>query len=251
MELLDAVAAVQRGDVAALRDLDERLVHEPVPGEFPPYFADPKLIWFVAGNPVLVETMPDNVVEVTRALLAHGIPQRDLDYTLELVMTSARAREQGHQRALIETLLEAGASATPDAIAMALAHGELDAVEALHVPATAPIAAAFGRTGELERLLDPGNVQLAFGVAVINARHETTRMTLDAGADVNAFLPVHGHATALHQAALLDDVALLELLVGRGARTDIRDTVFGGTPLEWAQHERRPRATAYLERLAD
>jgi hypothetical protein len=249
VELLAAVAAVQQGDVAALRQLDARLLHEPVPGEFPPYFANPRLIWFVADNPILVETMPGNAVEVARALLAHGIPKPDLDYTLELVMTSARAREQGHQRALIETLLEAGATATPDAIAMALAHGELAAVEALRTPTTAPIAAALGRTEQLRRLLEPEDVQLAFGVAVVNARHEATRVTLDAGADVNAFLPVHGHATALHQAALLDDVALLELLVGRGARTDIRDTVFGGTPLEWAQHEQRPRAIAYLERL--
>jgi peptide-methionine (S)-S-oxide reductase len=214
-------------------------------GPYPPYFARPRLLWFVANNPNLIETMPPNIVAVTRALLAHGAEQEDLDYTLALVMTSAPAREQGHQRPLIATLLAAGAMATPDAVTGALAHGELDAVEAVGA-AGAPVAAAFGRTDELRRLLTPEDIQLAFGLAVINDRAEAARVALDAGADVNAFLPVHAHSTALHQAVLHDDVALLELLIDRGAQTDARDTLWNGTPLDWAIHERRPRAAAYL-----
>jgi ankyrin repeat protein len=69
---------------------------------------------------------------------------------------------------------------------------------------------------------------------------------LEAGADPNAFLPVHTHSTALHQAVLSDDVELLELLVSFGARTDVHDTLWNGTPLDWAIHENRPRARAYL-----
>ena len=34
---------------------------------------------------------------------------------------------------------------------------------------------------------------------------------------------------------------------GRGARADVRDTLWNGTPREWAVHARRPRAAAYLE----
>jgi peptide-methionine (S)-S-oxide reductase len=257
-----AVAAIHAGDLTALErllDAEPRLLRERIlePGCYresgrQQYFLDPKLIWFVAGNPVLVAKLPANIVVVTRALLVRGVEREDLDYTLELVITSAAAREQGHQRRLIDALVFAGATASPRAIERALAHGELAAVEALQQPVTAPVAAARGHAEELSRLLAtaaPGEVQTAFGLAVINAHADAARVALDAGADVNAFLPVHGHSVALHQAALHDDVELLELLVARGARADVRDTLWDGTPLGWAIHEQRPRAAAYLERL--
>jgi hypothetical protein len=42
------------------------------------------------------------------------------------------------------------------------------------------------------------------------------------------------------------------LLVERGARTDARDTLWNGTPLDWARHEHQPRAAAaYLDRVGD
>jgi ankyrin repeat protein len=73
---------------------------------------------------------------------------------------------------------------------------------------------------------------------------------LEAGADVNAFLPVHAHSTALHQAAVNDDVAMIEMLLARGARTDARDKLWEGTPLDWSIHENRPAAQAVLERAS-
>ena len=39
----------------------------------------------------------------------------------------------------------------------------------------------------------------------------------------------------------------MELLIARGARTDIADTPWGGTPLGWAIHQGKTRAQAYLE----
>jgi ankyrin repeat protein len=135
---------------------------------------------------------------------------------------------------------------------MALAHHELGAIEALlrrGQPLTATIAAAFGRLEALAQLL-PGDAQPAFALAVINDQLGAARLALDAGADVNAFLPVHAHSTALHQAVLHDDVELLRLLIERGARTDVRDTLWDGTPLDWARYMPRPQAIAYLESLA-
>ena len=117
---------------------------------------------------------------------------------------------------------------------------------------TAPIAAAFGRDDELARLLPQASMedrQMAFGLAVINRRLNAARLCLDAGADVNAYLPVHKHSQALHQAALHNDLALLELLVARGARLDTRDTLWNGTPLGWAVHNKRTAAEAYLRSL--
>jgi hypothetical protein len=242
-----AVEALHAGDLAALeRLLDEspELLQEPiVDPAWPPYFHDPKLVWFVAGNPKLVDALPETIVEITRLLIARGAS--DLTYTLELVMTSAPAREQGFQLPLMDVLLEAGAVATPRAIVMALAHGELAAVEHLlraGYPLTPTIAAALGRL----EAVPPEDADTALALAVINDRREAARVALEAGADPNAFLPVHAHSTALHQAVLSDDVELLELLVAYGARTDIEDTLWNGTPLDWAIHENRPRARAYL-----
>jgi hypothetical protein len=261
-EFRAAVAAIHAGDVPALERIVEdepRLLHERIrepdcyrdaPRE--QYFLDPQLLWFVADNPHLVETMPLNIVEVTRALLARGADGRD--FTLELVMTSAPARVQGHQIPLMQTLVAAGAVATPEAIDATLAHRELEAVRALGHPLTPSIAAAFGLDEALRGLLasaTPAEVQMAFALAVINDRLEASRVTLDAGADVNAFLPMHSHSEALHQAALTDDVELLELLVERGARLDVRDTLWNGTPYGWAVHAGRTRAAAYLAKTAD
>jgi len=86
-------------------------------------------------------------------------------------------------------------------------------------------------------------------MAVINRQNEAARLALDAGADVNAFLPVHVHSTALHQAAIDENLELMELLVERGARTDIADKLWSSTPLGWATHQGKTRARAYLEGL--
>jgi len=72
-------------------------------------------------------------------------------------------------------------------------------------------------------------------------------MALDAGADPNGFLPVHTHSLPLHIAALHEDLSTMELLVARGARTDIPDKLWGSTPLGWATHENKPRARAWLK----
>src|SRR6478736_1282459 len=178
-----AVAAIHAGDVATLErllDAEPRLRRERIrePACYREsgrrqYFLDPKLVWFVAFNPVPPAPVPDTIVDVTRALLARGVEQEDLDYTLELLMSGAAARQQ--RPALMEALLDAGARATSQGIAMTLAHGELEPVDALlrgGLALTAPIAAALGRTGELPDLLAGDDVQLAFGLAVINARTE-------------------------------------------------------------------------------
>jgi ankyrin repeat protein len=276
MELLDrpvirdrsfraAVTALQRGDVAALaRLLDDepRLLREHIlepdcyrEASRSQYFGDPKLFWFIANNPTLMKRMPDNIVEVAETMIARGVDKADLDYALELVMTSSPAREQGLQIPLLERLMKAGATPTAKAIDVTLAHWELAPIRALlqggH-PMTAPIAAALGQTDRLKDLLreaSAADIQNAFGMAVINRQTEAARLALDAGADVNGFLPVHAHSTALHQAAIDDNLDLMELLVERGARTDIADRLWDSTPLGWASHQGKARARAYLEGL--
>jgi peptide-methionine (S)-S-oxide reductase len=256
-----AVAAIHAGDVAALdRLLDRhpRLLRERAvePDCYPrDYFRDPKLFWFIANNPSLMRKMPASIVALARTMIARGVEPADLDYTLELVLSNGQSRS--HQHELIALLLEAGATATPRAILVALAHRGTQPIKTLlergHAM-TAPIAAGLGRSEALEALLaraTPEVRQDALGMAVINMRVEAARACLDAGADVNALLPVHSHSTPLHQAAVNGDVEMLRLLVARGARLDTRDTLWNGTPLGWAVHTKKRDAEAYLRSLVE
>jgi peptide-methionine (S)-S-oxide reductase len=139
---------------------------------------------------------------------------------------------------------------------MTLGHRELAPILALLQAGhemTAPIAAALGRTDQLVGLLRAApadEIQNALGMAVINGQTDAARLALDAGADPNRFLPVHTHSLPLHQAALDENLELMELLAARGARTDIADKLWNGTPLDWAIHQGKDRARAWLEHLA-
>jgi ankyrin repeat protein len=256
-----AVRAIHAGDVDDLSRVLDRHPHllrarAIEPDCYPQdYFRDPKLFWFIANNPTTMQQMPANIAAIAQVMIARRVEQADLDYTLELVISNSDEIMGGHQAGMIGTLLAAGAKASPHAIAVALAYGQIGPVQALldaGLIMTAPIAAAFGRDDELARLLlrtSKDDRQMAFGLAVVNRRLNAVRLCLDAGADVNAYLPVHKHSMPLHQAALHNDVALLELLVARGARLDTRDTLWNGTPLGWAIHNKKAAAEAYLRSL--
>ncbi|MFN2459190.1 MAG: ankyrin repeat domain-containing protein [Candidatus Velthaea sp.] len=210
-------------------------------------------MWFVANNPILMKSMPPNIVDVARVMLDRGVEREDLDYTLELVTTRAAAREAGLQAPLMRLLLDAGATATRESVHATAAYRELAALRALlgrGYPLSAPLAAALDdpRLAQLLAVADRSDVQIAFGLAMINRHREAARLALEAGADVNAFMPVHAHMTALHQAAQDDDVSTIEFLLARGARLDIRDTIWNGTPLDWATHFDRKAARAALKR---
>jgi ankyrin repeat protein len=155
----------------------------------------------------------------------------------------------------MRVLLDAGATVTPNAITVTLAHRETAPVERLLAagqPMTLEIAAATGRIDDARRLLpgaSPGEVQSSLGMAAINGQVEAARLALEAGADPDGFVPVHKHATPLHVAVLAEDLGLMELLTAHGARLDIRDRMWNGTPLGWAMHQGKAKAKTLLERL--
>lgn len=255
-----AVAAIQSGNLAELLSIlreHPNLVHDRAvePDCYPPsYFSDPRLLWFVANNPILIKKMPANIVQIAEAIIDAGASVDDLNYTLELVMTGSSPRQQGHQLPLMKVLLDHGAQSGD--LMSVLGHGELDPVRFLlerGMAPTAPVAAALGMTEQLPKLLaesDAAARQAAFGIAVINRQVEAARLCLQGGADVNAFLPVHGHSTAAHQAAVNDDVEMLKLLVEHGARLDTRDTLWHATPLNWAVHTGKAAAEEFLRSLS-
>lgn len=260
---IDALHAGDARTLARLVDAEPRLLRERILGpdvyrkaSRHQYFRDPKLFWFVANNPTTVERMPPNVVEIARVMLARGIEQGDLDYALELAMSSSAAREQGHQRALVRELIGAGARVTRSAICVAAAYAEYEILATLVAdgcPIDATIAAALGDVDALASALPTANseiVGIAFGLAVIGGHVAAARIALDAGASIDASLPVHAHSTPLHQAAAANDVAMLEFLLARGADRDARDALWDATPLEWAVHAGNAAARAVLGRPA-
>jgi hypothetical protein len=250
VELLDA------GDAEGLRAHLERhpaLARRHVAFEGGNYFRNPTLLEFVAENPLRHGKLPKNIVEITKVILDAGVEESSLNETLMLVATGSIPRECGVQMDLINLLCNRGADPNGAAETAAVLF-ELQAVDALLARGariTLPLAAALGRTEDARRLLPsagPEKRHLALAIASQYGHLEILRLLLDAGEDPNRFNPVggHSHSTPLHQAAGNGHLDVVKLLVERGARLDVKDIVFGGTPAGWAAYAGKKEVEAYL-----
>ena len=137
----------------------------------------------------------------------------------------------------------------------ALAFGYQDAAEALVRRGTRveniAAAAGLGRLADAAQLLpgaDAESRHRALALAAQLGHVEIVRLLLDAGEDPSRYNPEgnHSHSTPLHQAALAGHDAVVRLLVERGARLDILDTIYRGTPLGWAFHGGQTGIEQYL-----
>lgn len=181
---------------------------------------------------------------------------------MSMLVSSCHPAKAGVQVALVETLLDFGASveasgsskwASP--LMTALAFGYLDAAEALvrrgaQIHNTAA-AAGLGRLPDTRQLLaaaDPESRHRALALAAQHGHAEIVRLLLDAGEDPNRYNPNgnHSHSTPLHQAALAGHEAVVRLLVERGAALDIKDTIHNGTPLGWAIYAGQTSIEKYI-----
>ena len=215
---------------------------------------------------------PPNAVDVAKALLDAGA---DVDAladmydarctTMSMLVSSSHPAEAGLQTALAETLLDYGAafngsgSNWQSALSTALTFGYLATAEALArrgAPVdTLPAAAGLGRLEDAARLLPGADQQdrhLALALAAQHGHVAIVRLLLDAGEDPNRYNPAghHSHSTPLHQAAGSNHLEVVQLLVTRGARVDIKDTIFSGTPLDWATYGGRTEIADYLHSTA-
>jgi peptide-methionine (S)-S-oxide reductase len=260
VEFRRAVELLDAGDVEGLREhleVHPGLVGQRVVFEGGGYFGNPALLEFVAENPIRHGRLPANIVAVARVILEAGAEPKARDGALGLVASGRVARECGVQVALIELLCGAGADAD-GAMYSAVVHGEFAAVEALircGAKVDLPVAAALGRDEEFGRLLPGASAStrhFALAFAAQFGRVEMVRALLDAGEDASRYNPVgaHGHSTPLHQAALAGHMEVVRLLVERGARLDLKDTVWGGTPEGWARHDGRTEIAEYLRERA-
>jgi len=228
------------------------------------------LLHYTAANGVegVRQRTPPNAVEIAETLLDAGAePDALADMydqkctTMSMLVSSSPPAEAGLQIPLAETLLDHGASLVgpgtgwPSAVLTALVFGFPGTAEALAergAPVdTLPLAAGLGRLDDARRLLrgaDATAKQAALSLAAQHGRAAVVALLLDAGAAPDRFNPegYHTHTTPLHQAALNGHLEAVRVLVERGARLDIRDTIYDGTPLGWAEHGGKAEVAADL-----
>lgn len=247
-----AVEAIDTGNVTELNRLvaeHPALLSERLVNGDQGYFKDPYLLYFVADNPIRMERLPANIVEVVAVLLGElkrldvASLQEQLDYTLGLVATGRIPRECGVQLAMMDLLLDVGAR--PDGGLGALAHGSVAAARKLiQRGGTLTLATAVGldRSEDVQRLLPAaGKTErlVALTVAAFHGKQKWVAFLLEKGVDPNGYpksLEFHSHATPLHQAVSSGSLATVKLLVKGGANLMLKDKIHCGTPRHWAKY---------------
>jgi len=262
-----AADAVISGDIARLR----RLLREnpELSRQRSTRSHQSTLLHYVSANGVedFRQKTPRNAVEVAKVLLAAGaeVDAANADYggqgtTLGLVATSSPPDEAGVQIALLETLLEAGASIDGleggwNPLTAALANGRKEAAEYLAkrgarldlegasgVGRLDIVKSYFRQDGSLKAKATRKQMKDGFAWACEYGRTKVAEFLLDHGMDINARLRNHGN-TGIHWAAFFGHVDLVKLLLARKARLDIKDKSFDGPPLGWALHGWNPNDT--------
>ncbi|MBC7897837.1 MAG: ankyrin repeat domain-containing protein [Cytophagaceae bacterium] len=271
-----AVEAVIVGDESALR---ERLAANPalvlarssrVTNQDPSVHGA-TLLHYVAANGVegYRQRTPANVVEIARILLEAGaeVDARAGMYggeyaTLSMLVSSSPPAGAGMQVPLVHVLLDHGAAIEGvgmpkwhSPLMTALIFGFRDAAEALVSRGAKvdrlEVAAGLGRVGDATALLpsaDEESRHRALALATMCGQVGVARRLLEAGVDPSRRNPdgFHGHATPLHHAAHAGHLEMVALLVRHGARVDLRDSLWQGTPLDWAEHGEQDTIAAFL-----
>ena len=257
-----AVTAIDTVDIPALKSvlagvpaLVGQRLHSPGPwlrdqvgDALEGFFRAPYLLWFVAEDPVRNGTLPPNIAEVASTIIEaarrEGVAglQEQLDYALRLVSWSWIARDCGVQIALIDVLVDAGASTdeTPD---NALVNGNVAAAEHLLERGAKPtLAASLGLhrwddARSIARQSSPRDKQAAFILSALNGNATGIQIMLDAGAEISRpSADLYAHATALHHAVWSGSLGAVTTLVEAGADVHARDTAENATPLGWAEY---------------
>lgn len=249
-----AVRAMEEGDLEAFRKLIREypnLATDRVPEEAwdqGNYFHRPTLLHFIAENPWRTKKVPANICAIAQVLLEAGADINaetaaieNPHTTLDLVVSSLPARTSGQQEKMIDFLLAHGAK-SDRAIEVALTNDEPRAAESLRAKGakvTLVAAAGLGLSEELQSLLTetpPTETvcERALSVALKYRQWETAEILLNRGVDLDKEI-VHA-GTPLHHAALANFREGCEKLLARGARLDIKDRLWNGTPADWAWH---------------
>jgi len=246
-----AVKAIDAGNLLALQHLLEanpNLITMRPDSPTEGYFRNPYLLWFVADNPVRIERLPENILEITKLLIDYAQRnaadsfQQQVDFTLDLVVTGKIPRECGVQVAMIDLLIDAGA--VPGNVHGALAHGNVDAARHLiYRGAQFTLAAAvcfndMEHATHLAKTAGMDDKQAALMAGAMYGHHQMIKMLIESGADVNTIVSsgFHSHASPLHQAVSSGSIESVKILVKAGASLAALDSVYHGTPSGWAKY---------------
>lgn len=267
-----AVSAIDSGEIDKLEQLltenpnlvSERLespgnwLREKVGNALESFFSKPYLLWFVAEDPVRNNTLPPNIIQITHLIIERAKQfevnnlQEQLDYALRLVAWSIVAPKCNVQIGLIDLFLNAGAS--PGGIAEeALINRNFAAAEHLidrGAKLSLATALCLGRWGDAKELGQTASVaekQFSLILAALTGKHEAFAILVDFGIDLDKpSADLYSHATALHHAVSSGSLDAVKILVHAGAELNIRDTVYGSTPLGWAEYGKQQEIAAYL-----
>ena len=257
-----AVARIDSGDAAGLEDLlrlepillSARLnepgswLRDKVGNAIDSFFAQPYLLWFVAEDPVRNGRLPPNIAEIAKLIIELAARadidslNEQLDYAIQLVCWSWIARECGVQIALLDVMLDAGASVR-GSTENALVNGNIEAAEHLvnrGVPLTLASAACLGYWEIVESLganATSDEKQFALVLCALRGKTDGIAKLLPLNVDVNQpSKTLYSHGTPLHHAVASGSLSCVKLLLSAGANPNVVDAVWQGTPLGWAEH---------------
>ncbi len=222
------------------------------------FFQRPFLLWFVAEDPVRNGRLPANIADVTRVIIRAverdgGETLREqLDYALRLVSWSWVARDCNVQIDLIDVLIDAGAArdGNPE---NALVNGNFAAAEHLVARGAAvslATALCLARWDDVRRLGPTASAedkQFGLVLAALKGKAEALATVIDLGVDLNApCATLYSHATALHHAVYSGSLDAVKVLVEAGADLDMKDRIYEGTPLGWAEYGKQAEIAEFL-----
>ena len=270
-----AVAAMDDGKPDQLEQIlinNPRLVHERLksPGKWltdkvgnatKGFFKNPYLLWFIAEDPVRNNKLPSNIASSAAVIINFAREekvkslQEQLDYALKLVSWSWVARESGVQIALIDVLVDAGASleGTPDA---ALVNSNFEAADHLvkrGAKLSLATAVSLGRFKEAKELIDQTpdkDRQMAFTLAALKGKADGVKFLMEniPHIDINKNESgLYEHASPVHHAVDSGSLEAVRLLVEAGANLKKKDKIYKGTPLDWAIHLGKNEIVEYLK----
>jgi len=227
------------------------------------FFKNPYLLWFVAEDPVRNNKLPSNIASAAAIIINHARDQKiktlqeQLDYALMLVSWSWVARENGVQIALIDVLVDAGASleGTPDAALVNNNFGAADHLVKRGAKLTLATAICLGRLNEAKELIPrtpDKDRQMAFIMSALKGKLDGLKLLLDNIPELNINKNKSGlynHGSPLHHAVDSGSLETVKFLVEAGADLKKRDSVYNGTPLNWALHLGRNEIVEYLKQV--
>ncbi|HEV8147013.1 MAG TPA: ankyrin repeat domain-containing protein [Bryobacteraceae bacterium] len=265
----EAADAVIAGDIAKLRHMLRE--HPKLVRARSTRTHRSTLLHYVSANGVedFRQKTPKNIVDVAKILIDAGAevdaennPGRGT--TVGLIATSYHPAAAGVQIALLELLLDSGAS--PDGLpsgwnplTAALANGRGDAAAYLAkrgAKLDLEGSAGVGRLDVVQSFLTKGGrlrggatkeqLKSGFAWACEFGHTRVVEFLLDRGMTVDDRLR-HHNQNALHWAAYGGHLELVKLLLSRGARVDSKDETHTGTPLEWAVYALRERPPEFKD----